>query len=227
MNQRTFNRNLSVKLNPVALRARYRIIDFLKEENKNSDLYINKKHLQKKESSYKFFNDNYKLINKLEKKKSFQELLNEEISCSEKVHDIIYKIENKFNNNNSRNNSLVQLPKINKLNSSINSNKNEKKVNEDNKTDNNHIKKTIFNNIFKNKKKKVINKRKHSMDDLKKNKSVKIKGLYGKDINTNFKITQNGGIIYTNSIWRTKNINNLVKYRRGIFFRPQEKKDYH
>ena len=65
------------------------------------------------------------------------------------------------------------------------------------------------------------------MDDLKKNKSVKIKGLYGKDINTNFKITQNGGIIYTNSIWRTKNINNLVKYRRGIFFRPQEKKDYH
>ncbi len=227
MNQRSFNRNLSVKLNPVALRARYRIIDFLKEENKNSDLYINKKPLQKKEFSYKFFNDNYKLINKLEKKKSFQELLNEEISCSEKVHDIIYKIENKFNNNNSRNNSLVQLPKINKLNSSINSNKNEKKVNEENKTDNNHIKKTIFNNIFKNKKKKVINKRKHSMDDLKKNKSVKIKGLYGKDINTNFKITQNGGIIYTNSIWRTKNINNLVKYRRGIFFRPQEKKDYH
>ena len=154
MNQRNFNRNLSVKLNPVALRARYRIIDFLKEENKNSDLYINKKPLQKKESSYKFFNDNYKLINKLEKKKSFQELLNEEISCSEKVHDIIYKIENKFNNNNSRNNSLVQLPKINKLNSSINSNKNEKKVNEDNKTDNNHIKKTIFNNILKKKKKK-------------------------------------------------------------------------
>ena len=77
MNQRNFNRNLSVKLNPVALRARYRIIDFLKEENKNSDLYINKKPLQKKESSYKFFNDNYKLINKLEKKKSFQELLNE------------------------------------------------------------------------------------------------------------------------------------------------------
>ena len=218
MNQRSFNRNLSVKLNPVALRARYRILDYLKEENKNNDLYTKKTPLKKKESSYKFFNDNFKLLNKLEKK-SFQELLNDEITCSEKVHDIIYKVENKYNNSFSRNNSLIQLPKINKLNSSINSNKNEKKTNEENKTDNNHINKTIFNNLF-HKKKKIIKKRKHSMDDLTKNKNVKIKGLYGKDINTNFKITQNGAIIFTNSIWRTKNINNLVKYRRGIFFKP-------
>ena len=223
MTQRNFNRNYSIKLNPVALRARYRIIEFLKEDNKNNDLYFKKVPLKKKESSFKFLNDNYKLINKL-KKKSFQELLNDEISCSEKVHDIIYKVENKYNNSFSRNNSLIQLPKINKLNSSINSNKNEKKTNEENKTDNNHINKTIFNNLF-HKKKKIIKKRKHSMDDLTKNKNVKIKGLYGKDINTNFKITQNGGIIFTNSIWRTKNINNLVKYRRGIFFKPQEKKD--
>ena len=126
MTQRNFNRNYSIKLNPIALRARYRIIEFLKEDNKNNDLYFKKVPLKKKESSFKFLNDNYKLISKLEKK-SFQELLNDEISCSEKVHDIIYKVENKYNNSFSRNNSLIQLPKINKLNSSINSNKNEKK----------------------------------------------------------------------------------------------------
>ena len=68
MTQRNFNRNYSIKLNPVALRARYRIIEFLKEDNKNNDLYFKKVPLKKKESSFKFLNDNYKLISKLKKK---------------------------------------------------------------------------------------------------------------------------------------------------------------
>lgn len=48
MTQRNFNRNYSIKLNPVALRARYRIIEFLKEDNKNNDLYFKKVSLKKK-----------------------------------------------------------------------------------------------------------------------------------------------------------------------------------
>ena len=74
------------------------------------------------------------------------------------------------------------------------------------------------------KKKKKDKKIKYSMDDSKNIKQAKIKEIFGKDINNNFKITPNGGILFTNSIWRIKSINNLVKYKKGVFLRPQEKK---
>lgn len=224
MNNKILHRNISVELNPVALRARYRIFEFLKEESKNSNYFFKKIPFRNKESSYKYFHDNYKLINKLEKK-SFFELYKNEKTCSEKVHEIYSKIENKYNKKNnyiSRNFSVIHFPKINKLNSkSFKIEKKEIKTNISNLKSN----KTIFQSIEEKKKEKKKKNRKYSMDDSKKVKNVKIKGLFGKDINNNFKITPNGGIIYKNSIWRTKNINTLIKYQQGVFLKQQKKKN--
>ena len=218
MTDRILRRNISIELNPVALRARLRIFDFLKEEYENNNALIKKIPFKNKESSYKFYHDNYKLINKLEKK-SFSELYKDEKNCSEKVHEIYSKIGTYYNKNNkiSRNLSLIHLPKIKKLNSSLMSKKLEKK--EKKISDNNNSNKTVCY-----KKKKKDKKIKYSMDDSKNIKQAKIKEIFGKDINNNFKITPNGGILFTNSIWRIKNINNLVKYKKGVFLRPQEKK---
>ena len=212
MTDRILRRNISIELNPVALRARLRIFDFLKEEYENNNALIKNIPFKNKESSY-----NYKLINKLEKK-SFFKLYKDEKNCSEKVHEIYSKIGTYYNKNNkiSRNLSLIHLPKIKKLNSSLMSKKIEKK--EKKISDNNSNKTVCY------KKKKKDKKIKYSMDDSKNIKQAKIKEIFGKDINNNFKITPNGGILFTNSIWRIKNINNLVKYKKGVFLRPQEKK---
>ena len=211
-------------INSISLKARFRInlIENKSNFEKEKNNIFEKKYFQKyskKINEEKHFNFKQKinLISKNLLKKNFSQILNDEKLTAFKVHSILSKFNynskilnlnnsqiffslQKFNKNNKEKNKLKKIQ--------LNNNNNNYNISMDNLNKNKFKLLKQFSPINSIKIKKLAEKKPKSTKTLDENICKSQTSIF----NSGFEITKRG-MKLNDSIWRSKNMNNIIHYK--------------